>query len=412
MLSIKRNMRSPVKYIMVIIITMISSCNQTKEKEFQMGSYGYDKSFFEENNIEFLELKSNDNQSKILVVPAYQGRVMTSTAGGDEGRSYGWINHSFIESGEKSPQFNVYGGEERFWLGPEGGPFSIYFEPGEEQAFENWRVPSLIDTESFDMVQSDEQSVKFTKEASIVNAHGTEFHIGIERTITLLSIKDVSAVLNTSIPSGLQVAAYETDNVITNRGGQQWTKENGLLSIWLLCMFNPSPATTVFIPYNPEGEGVVVNDDYFGKVPAERLIVDGNTIFFKADGKYRSKIGIPPGRAKELCGSYDSERKLLTLLWCSLPDEPLPYVNSAWGEQDDPYDGDVINSYNDGPVEDGSIMGPFYELESSSPAVELQPSESLRHVQRVMHFEGREEALATLVRSLFDLDLKEIANKF
>jgi hypothetical protein len=254
--------------------------------------------------------------------------------------------------------------------------------------------------------------VKFTKEASIVNAHGTEFHIGIERNITLLSIKDVSAVLNTSIPSGLQVAAYETDNVITNRGGQQWTKENGLLSIWLLCMFNPSPATTVFIPYNPEGEGVVVNDDYFGKVPAERLIVDGNTIFFKADGKYRSKIGIPPGRAKELCGSYDSERKLLTLLWCSLPEEPLPYVNSAWGEQENPYDGDVINSYNDGPVEDGSIMGPFYELESSSPAVELQPSESLRHVQRVMHFEGREEALATLVRSLFDLDLKEIANKF
>lgn len=61
-------------------------------------------------------------------------------------------------------------------------------------------------------------------------------------------------------------------------------------------MFNPSPETTVFIPYSPNAEGVVVNDDYFGKVPAERLIVDERTIYFQCDGKYRSKIGIPPGR--------------------------------------------------------------------------------------------------------------------
>jgi hypothetical protein len=32
----------------------------------------------------------------------------------------------------------------------------------------------------------------------------------------------------------------------------------------------------------------------------------------------------------------------------------LKYVNSKWGQQDDPYKGDVVNSYNDGPVEDGS----------------------------------------------------------
>ena len=43
------------------------------------------------------------------------------------------------------------------------------------------------------------------------------------------------------------------------------------------------------------------------------------------------------------------------------------YVNGQWGPQEDPFAGDVINSYNDGPVEDGSIMGPFYEIETSSP---------------------------------------------
>ena len=98
-----------------------------------------------------------------------------------------------------------------------------------------------------------------------------------------------------------------------------WTKEGGLLSIWMLCMFNPTPSTTVFIPYQKEGEGVIVNDDYFGKVPSDRLIVDDGTIYFKIDGKFRSKIGLPYNRATSLCGSYDSEKKVLTLLWCSIP---------------------------------------------------------------------------------------------
>ena len=134
--------------------------------------------------------------------------------------------------------------------------------------------------------------------------------------------------------------------------------------------------------------------------------------FFKIDGKYRSKIGLPYQRAKSLCGSYDSEQKLLTLLWCSLPEDPKPYVNSKWGDQDDPYNGDAINSYNDGPVEDGSIMGPFYEIETSSPGAELQPMESMKHVQRIMHFQGDEAELAGMVRELFNLDLKAITEKF
>lgn len=230
--------------------------------------------------------------------------------------------------------------------------------------------------------------------------------------MSLLSRDKVASLLNVEVPEGLRVVAYETDNRITNLGDKEWTREDGLLSIWMLCMFNPSPETTVFIPFNPDAEGVIVNDDYFGNVPADRLIVDSNTVYFKIDGEYRSKIGIPPARAKELCGSYDSGSKVLTLLWCSLPEEPMDYVNSKWGQQDDPYSGDAINSYNDGPVEDGSIMGPFYEIETSSPAAALQPSETMKHVERLMHFEGDEALLAKMVKSLFDLDLNDIANKF
>ena len=45
---------------------------------------------------------------------------------------------------------------------------------------------------------------------------------------------------------------------------------------------------------------------------------------------------------------------------------------------------------------DGSQMGPFYELESSSKAGFLKPGETLRHVQRTFHFEGNEKALSEI----------------
>jgi hypothetical protein len=387
------------------------SCGQSKSK-YQMGTYGYDKMFFERNNVDIIELKSPDELARLIVVPAYQGRVMTSSAGGESGKSYGWINYKFIEAGKKDAQFNVFGGEERFWIGPEGGPYSVYFKKGVNQVYENWLVPSIIDTDFFDVAARDNESVKFIKEANLTNASGTEFRIGIERTVAILSRIQAEQSLNQSIPEGINVVAYQTDNLITNLGDVPWTKESGLLSIWMLSMFNPSPETTVFIPYNSEAEGVIVNDDYFGKVPSDRLIVDSNTVYFKIDGKYRSKIGIPPARAMELCGSYDSGDKVLTLLWCNLPDGPKSYVNSKWGEQDDSYNGDAINSYNDGPVEDGSIMGPFYEIETSSPAAELNPNESIHHTQRIMHLQGEETLLADLVRALFHLELQEIAKKF
>jgi hypothetical protein len=350
--------------------------------------------------------------AKLLVVPGYQGRVMTSTAGGDNGSSYGWINHSFIESGKKDPQINVYGGEERIWFGPEGGPFSIYFKEGEKQVFENWVVPPVIDTEGFEIAGSNSRRVEFKKNAVISNASGTEFKLGIQRNVSLLPKNSVSDMLGIDIPAGIHGVAYQTENIIQNIGDDAWTKESGLLSIWMLCMFNPTPSTTVFIPYQEDAEGVIVNDDYFGKVPSDRLIVGNGMIYFKIDGKYRSKIGLPYNRATELCGSYDSAQKALTLLWCSIPSTPEPYVNSKWGDQEDPFNGDVINSYNDGPVEDGSILGPFYEIETSSPGAALKPLETMTHIQRIMHFHGNETGLAAMVDKLFGLDLNEISSKF
>ena len=111
------------------------------QKEIKMGSDAYDAQILKDHGIEYTELVSADGNSKVMVIPAWQGRVMTTSASGDEGDSYGWINYRFINEGKVSSQFNPVGGEERFWLGPEGGPFSLYFKEGQEQVYDNWIVP-------------------------------------------------------------------------------------------------------------------------------------------------------------------------------------------------------------------------------------------------------------------------------
>ena len=69
---------------------------------------------------------------------------MTSTCTGAEGLSFGFINAPYIEQGQINRHFNNYGGEDRMWLSPEGGPFSLWFKPGDPQDLEHWfTAPAL-----------------------------------------------------------------------------------------------------------------------------------------------------------------------------------------------------------------------------------------------------------------------------
>ncbi|NTV82007.1 MAG: hypothetical protein HGA24_11375, partial [Candidatus Aminicenantes bacterium] len=193
-----------------------------------------------------------------------------------------------------------------------------------------------------------------------------------------------------------------------------WTKDTGLLSIWILGMFNPSPETTIVIPFKPGPEaelGPAVNDAYFGKVPADRLVVreKEGVLFFSGDGKYRSKIGISPARVKPFAGSYDAASEVLTIVHLTVPEGATDYVNSMWEIQEKPFAGDVVNSYNDGPAAPGAKpLGPFYELESSSPAAALGPGGTLRHVHTTMHFQGPDKALDAIARKVLGVGIEEI----
>ena len=81
------------------------------------------------------------------------------------------------------------------------------------------------------MKRSDNKSASFFKKGTITNYAGNVFNIAIERTITLLDKQQVELRLKEQLPAGIDMVAYETCNVITNVGEEDWVKEKGLLDM-------------------------------------------------------------------------------------------------------------------------------------------------------------------------------------
>jgi hypothetical protein len=375
------------------------------------GTFGYDLSFLQKYDSLIL-LADASKKAQVIVSPRLQGRIMTSTATGRYGKSYGWINYDLIASGQLDPHFNAFGGEDRFWLGPEGGQFSIFFKKGNPFDLAHWQTPPALDTESFQVVSQMVDRVTLQKDISVQNYTGFTFQLQVERKIRLLSATEVGELLNYKAVDSLRLVGFESENKITNTGKVAWKKNTGLLSIWILGMFNPTAATTIVIPIREGSErilGTSVNDKYFGDIADDRLDVQSDVVYFKGDGKMRSKIGISPRRVKPIMGSYDAKQGILTLVQFNLPENAREYVNSMWEVQKQPYGGDVVNSYNDGPLTPGGDpLGPFYELETSSPAAALLPGASLTHIHRTYHFEGPVNELDKLAQATLGVTLQEI----
>lgn len=378
----------------------------TDSTSFAKGTYGYDAAFVKQHTGKIIELSAG--QSKVLLSADYQGRVMTSSAQGDSGTSFGWLNYDLIGSGKKVEHFNAFGGEERFWLGPEGGQYSLYFKKGDSFNVAHWQVPALIDTDVYDVASSDASQATFSKDAAITNYSGTNFTLNITRKIQLLDKAGIEGKLNTTIPAGINYVAFETDNQLKNTGSNAWKKESGLLSIWLLGQFTPTEETKVIIPFKGGKDARnYITDNYFGKIPADRLLVKDSVLYFRCDGKSRGKLGLSPAVAKPIAGSYDFKKNVLTILVPQV-DKTGDYVNSKWEIQKQPYKGDVINSYNDGPMADGKQLGPFYEIESSSSAKELKPGEVQEYKQTTCHFQGDYATLKALAQQLLGVDLDDV----
>ena len=357
-----------------------------------------------------LEILEAPGGGRIAVSGKYQGRVMTSAVA-PGGQSLGFVNREFIEEGKTGTPFDNYGGEDRFWLGPEAGQYGLYFPAGKPFVLPHWRAPRELQEGEWEAKDRSPATITFVRRMNVVNYAGTPFTIGVARKVSLLSTEEAQARLGVTLSPAVEWVGFATANTIENIGQVAWTEPKGLVSVWILGMFAPVAGTRVIVPFEKDGAGEIVNDGYFGKVPPDRLAVqeEEGFLLFRCDGQYRSKIGLGPSRAKPALGSYSEEAKLLTIVLYSKPRGATRYVNSMWEMQKDPYDGDVVNSYNDGPTEPGKSLGGFYEIESSSPAAALAPGEKLEHVHQTFHFIGPRDELDAIARKVLGVSLDRTA---
>jgi len=403
-----------------IIVMIISSCVNTGKKPapgadsatYQKGTFGYDLYFLNQHD-SVIVLKANNDDAQIIVSPKYQAKVFTSTANGNNGLSFGWVNYKAFD-GPLDAHMNAYGGENRLWLGPEGGRFSLFFKPGDSMVFDHWKTPAAFDTEAWKVTAQNDNSVTMQKDMQLTNYHNTPLQISVTRSVDILSNDDISKNTGLVLDASVKVVAYQTTNTLANTGKDEWTEATGMPCIWILDMMKNTPSTVIVVPYK-NAKGASFNDvattNYFGEIPADRLKHDDDKLLFKADGKSRGKLGIKPKYVKPVIGSYDAENKVLTIAIFE-PDASAKYLNQEWNTTKPPFSGDAVNAYNDGPLADGSQMGPFYEIESVSPAAFLQPNQSIVHKQAVYHFTGDEKALDAISEKLLGVSLNEIASAF
>ncbi len=401
---------------LVLIAAMLGAA-QGEELKGKPMSYGKTLEFLNRHT-KVVELTNEDGSARVAVAPAWQGRVMTSTCGGLEGASFGFVNRDFIEAGKLNAQFNNYGAEERMWLCPEGGQFSLWFKPGEKQELKNWHTPPALNEGEWKASSGEKGAIDMEANLKFANASATEFNLQVRRRVCLLSADDIEKMFGESAAklvakSGVKMVAYGTANHVTNRG-PAFSKEKGLVSIWILGMMNSSPKAVILVPYKqgPESEyGPAVKSDYFGAVPADRLKVTPEAVLFRADAKFRSKIGTSQQRARNVLGSIDFEAGVLTLVHFTMPDDPAKcdYINNMWQvPQAHPFTGDVANAYNDGPNDLGSQLGAFYEIESVSPAKMLKTGETLVHRHSTIHIQADAATLKALAKETLGVDLDAV----
>src|SRR5690554_6752805 len=191
------------KFIISVVLLgfLVISCTGNRqtsdnmEKEYEKGTFGYDLNYLSDKD-SLIVLTSDDEQSQIILSAKYQAKVFTSTANGPEGNSHGFVNYDFFDAGVVDEHMNGFGGENRFWLGPEGGPYSIFFEKDAEQIYDNWHTPKAIDIEEWEVKSATDKEATFTKDMVLSTYKGSQLDLSVERTISLSSNDEIAKKLN------------------------------------------------------------------------------------------------------------------------------------------------------------------------------------------------------------------------
>ena len=367
---------------LLTLVPALAACSSTSS------SFRSDADFLAAH-AETIEIPSGTGS--FVVCPALQGRVMTAALAAD-GAGLGFVNRPAIAEPDPNAAFSNHGGAERFWIGPESGPYAVFFERGQAHTRDNWRVPAGLDRGPFEVVERGPAGVVMEKLVTLTNLKGAVLRMKVRRAIEAPGVDEVAAALGGQA-SGINLpwTAFRSRTTVVNDGDQPWTRERGLPCIWILGMFAPGPETWVIAPFGPKPDpdgGPAVRADYFGAVAPDRFRLGSTFAIFRADAQQEGKIGVLRNRATDRLAAWDPQARVLTLVKFGPIQAGAPYLSEHWGETlPDPYYGDGATAYNRG--------GParFFELESSSPALALAPGASHTHESLTIHLHVASDAV-------------------
>jgi hypothetical protein len=296
-------------------------------------------------------------------------------------------------------------GQERLWLAPEWGPFSLFHEQGVEQNRGTYHQPEVFQG-GYDVIWRKPDLVTVARAMSLENASGHRLDMTVERTFRPLTIEDVELALNVGLPHDVKYVGFASENRLMYPGDSAWTEAAGTAALWPISSFPATDETVVIAPYDRRGTGSEVYGGYLGEPGSDRLIVDGEhgVILFRADGQSLGKIGLNAARAEEVIGAIDFQRNVLMIVHHDQMAKSR-YINmrptQAEGEV---FEGDAVLAYN----HSGTDGEHYFNLETVGPALTLEPGQSVAHHHRTLVFGGDVEQLSAISEKVLGVALADV----
>jgi len=306
---------------------------------------------------ETLVLGDRERDARVLVCPELGGRVMSSGATGEGGKSYGWFDAEAIGAEGPGMSARPIGGEDRVVLpaGAAEGPYEL--------------------------LSSESEIVKMRKDARPREAAGVPADLRLEREVRVLREERAWRLMQMAPEPEIRMVAYETINHVRNVGIEPWTSERGIVAR-IVGAFPADPGAVVVLPLR-DGPGSALLE----QPPPDRLYARPGLVFFRADGLRRCRVSIRPERIRPILGCWSPERGVLTLI-----------QHTAW----------KVSARNDGPSEPEELPAGFFEIELASAPLVLAPGKMATITRRTIHAQGPRAGLDALARRQLGASLDEI----
>ena len=121
----------------------------------------------------------------------------------------------------------------------------------------------------------------------------------------------------------------------------------------------------------------------------------------------RGKIGAGPLHATPRLGSLNLDSNELIIVDYDMYPR-MEYISSYWKQMKNPYDGDTLCVYIDGPEISNGPQGQSYELETLSPALFLKPGETFTYRNRTFHIFSSKDTVGKICEKFLGPTREEI----